>query len=106
MTYPGYGQPQYGGQPPQINNNIGIAIAGLLLFWPVGLFGLIAATKVNRLVAEGNFPAAQQAADDAKKWGKIGVIVGAIWWGLWILISCLFCVLGGGLALFSDTGSY
>lgn len=88
MAHPGYGQ-QYGGAPaPQIPNNLGIAIVGLLLFWPVGLFALINSTKVNGLVAQGDFHGATEASEQAKKMGKIAIIVGAAIWGLSILGCC------------------
>ena len=88
MVQPGYGDP-YGGAPaPQINNNLGIAIVGLLLFWPVGLFALINSTKVNGLVAQGDFHGATDAANQAKKMGKLAIIIGAVLWGLSILGCC------------------
>ncbi len=95
-----YGQQPYGGAAaPQINNNLAISIVGLLLFWPVGLFGLINATKVSGLAAQGDYAGAQAAADQAKKFGKIAIIVGACLYGLSILLVCglfLLAALAGG----------
>jgi hypothetical protein len=88
MVQPGYGQ-QYGGSPaPQVPNNLTTAIVGLLLFWPVGLFALINATKVNGLVAQGDFAGATEASNQAKKLGKLAIIIGAVLWGLSILACC------------------
>lgn len=70
-----------------VKNNLGWGIAGLLLFWPVGLFALIKAIKVGSLSAAGDVAGAQAAADSAKKLGKIAVIVGAV-------IIALYCIFG------------
>ncbi len=83
------------GSSPQINNNLPISIVGLLLFWPVGLFALINALKVNNLVTAGDYAGAQAAADQAKKFGKIAVIVGAVIYVLLGLCVCGSIILGG-----------
>lgn len=70
-----------------VNNNLGWGIAGLILFWPVGLFALIKAIKVGSLSASGDIAGAQAAADSAKKLGKIAVIVGAV-------LIALYCIFG------------
>jgi hypothetical protein len=61
-----------------VDKNLGISIAGLILFWPVGLFALLKSLKVDGLVAQGDVAGAQAAAADAKKLGKIAVIVGIV----------------------------
>lgn len=76
-----------------VNKNLGISIAGLILFWPVGLFALIKSLKVDGLVAQGDIAGAQAAADGAKKLGKIAVIVGASI----IVLYCLFFVVLGAM---------
>jgi Interferon-induced transmembrane protein len=76
-----------------IPNNIGWGIAGLILFWPVGLFALIKAIKVGSLSAAGDTAGAQAASDSAKKLGKIAVIVGVVIYAL----VCLFTVVLGAL---------
>ncbi|HEV2088578.1 MAG TPA: CD225/dispanin family protein [Cryptosporangiaceae bacterium] len=86
------------GSSPQINNNLAISIVGLLLFWPVGLFALINAIKVNNLTAQGDYAGAQHAADQAKKFGKIAIIVGAGLYGLIIVFTCLSVILAAGAA--------
>jgi hypothetical protein len=85
MVQPGYGQP-YGA--PQIPNNMATAVVGLLLFWPVGLFAVLSASKVNNLVAQGDFAGASDASQQAKKMGKLAIIIGAVILGLTILGCC------------------
>jgi hypothetical protein len=77
-----------------VKNNLGWGIAGLLLFFPVGLFGLLKAVKVNALAAAGDTAGATEAADGAKKLGKIAVIVG----GVLIALYCVFFVVVIGAA--------
>lgn len=98
------GQP-YGGQPAQVPNNLGWSIAGLLLFWPVGLFALLKALKVNDLATRGDVAGAQDAAGQAKKLGKIAVIVGGVLIGLSLLLVCgsVILALAGGAAA-TDSG--
>ncbi|MEU6262104.1 CD225/dispanin family protein [Saccharopolyspora shandongensis] len=91
-----YGQPnpygqQPGGAPP--SNNIGWGIGSIFLCWPFAIPSLIKATSVQNLWAQGQYQQAQAAADDAKKWGKIGIIAGAAWWVLIILIYVVFFVI-------------
>ncbi|WP_162907513.1 CD225/dispanin family protein [Allorhizocola rhizosphaerae] len=80
-----------------VNNNLGWGIAGLILFWPVGLFALIKAIQVGSKQAAGDIAGAQASADSAKKLGKIAVIVGAV---LIVLYCLIFVVLG---AMMSST---
>jgi hypothetical protein len=80
-----------------IPNNLGWGIAGLILFWPVGLFALIKAIKVGSLSAAGDTAGAQASSDSAKKLGKIAVIVGAV---LIVLYCLIFVVIG---AMMSST---
>jgi Interferon-induced transmembrane protein len=75
-----------------IPNNLGWGIAGLILFWPVGLFALIKAIQVGSRQSAGDTAGAQEASDSAKKLGKIAVIVGAVL----IVLYCVFVVILGG----------
>lgn len=45
---------------------------------PLGIVGIIHAAKVNGLVAQGDIAGAQAASDEAKKWSKIGFIIGVV----------------------------
>ncbi len=89
---PPYGQPQPGGAPP--NNNLGWAIGSIFLCWPFAIAALIKATSVQSLWQQGQVMEAHQAGADAKKWGKIGIIVGASCWGLFILFYVALIVIG------------
>ncbi len=43
---------------------------------PFGIVGIINASKVSSLYAQGNYDEAQRASADAKKWTIIGLCVG------------------------------
>ncbi|MER7082158.1 Interferon-induced transmembrane protein [Saccharopolyspora kobensis] len=83
---------QFGVAPMPLNNNLGWAIASLLICWPFGIPSLIKALQVSSLWYQGQHPQAQAAADEAKKWGKIGVIVGACGYGAMVLLMVLYFV--------------
>ncbi len=103
---PSYGQPGYVPMPPP--NNLAWGIAALLLCWPFAIPSLIKANEVNNFWMRGMTDSALASAAEAKKWGKIGVIVGAIGLVLFILLYVvLFVVLfslgaaaGGGAATY------
>lgn len=59
-------------------NNLPLAIVGTVLFWPVALWGLLKAVKVNKLWDEGKHEEAIEAANSARKLGLIGTIVGGV----------------------------
>lgn len=84
MPQPSYSA-QFGVQPVPVDNNLGWAIAGILVCWPFGIPALIKSLQVNTLWFQGQVDQAQFAANEAKKWGKIGVIVGASLLGLYIV---------------------
>ena len=45
---------------------------------PFGIVGIINASKVSSLYAQGNYDEAQRASADAKKWAIIGLCVGFV----------------------------
>lgn len=53
---------------------------------PFGIAGIINASKVSSLYAQGLFAEAQLASDNAKKWTKIGFIVGLVFIIIYMLI--------------------
>lgn len=53
---------------------------------PFGIVGIINASKVSSLYAQGLFAEAQLASDNAKKWTKIGFIVGLVFIIIYMLI--------------------
>lgn len=50
----------------------------ILCCLPLGIAGIINATKVEGLFASGDYTGAQHAADEAKKWCKFGLIGGIV----------------------------
>jgi hypothetical protein len=56
---------------------------------PFGIVAIVNAAKVNSLIEAGDYQAAQQASDEAKKWSTIGfvcgLIVNALVWGINIM---------------------
>ncbi|MCI2420947.1 CD225/dispanin family protein [Saccharopolyspora sp. K220] len=84
---------QFGVTPVPVNNNLGWAIAGILVCWPFGIPSLIKSLQVNSLWWQGQYAQAQASADDAKKWGKVAVIVGASLLGLYILAMIAYFVI-------------
>ncbi len=83
QPYPPY-QPQHH-LPMPPDKNLGWVIAGVLVFWPVAIPALLAVSKVSDLWFTGRHQEAFQAAADAKRWGRIAVIVGACYFGLMTL---------------------
>jgi hypothetical protein len=84
-------QPGYPSHPPQqINNNMTMSIVAIFLFWPLAIPAIMAASKVNPLLQQGNYPAAQAAAAESKKWSKLALIIGICLWA----VSLVCCVIG------------
>ena len=84
------------GQPQQIDNNMTMSIVSIFLFWPLAIPAIINASKVNQLVAAGDYAGAQAAAAESKRWSKLALIIGLVAWGL----SILCCI--GYFALFAS----
>ncbi|MEU6262105.1 CD225/dispanin family protein [Saccharopolyspora shandongensis] len=100
--YPSYSA-QFGVAPVPMNNNLGWAIAGILVCWPFGIPSLIKALQVNSLWYQGLPDQAQLSANEAKKWGKVAVIVGASLLGLYILAIVAYFVIMIALFGFAAT---
>jgi len=70
-------------------------LATIFCCMPLGIVGIVNATKVNSAFEQGNFEEAKAASAAAKKWTKIAFICGII-----IAISYLVFVFAlGGLAI-------
>jgi len=80
------------------SNNIVWSIISIFLCWPFCIPSFIAGSKVNQLWSAGDVAGAQKASADAKKWGKIGIIVGVILWVLYIVISIIIGVVAANSA--------
>jgi len=95
-------QPGYQQQgPPQ--NNMGMAIVALLLFWPLGIPAIINASRVNGLAQMGDWGGAQNALAESKKWTKYALITAAVWYGVVILCCIGWVVFAGGAAIFGGS---
>ena len=65
--------------PVKPNNNLIMAIfTTICCCLPFGIVGIIKATKVDSYYNAGQYQAAQAAANDAKKWSLIGIVVGLV----------------------------
>jgi uncharacterized membrane protein YozB (DUF420 family) len=71
-------------QNVNIPNNMVLAILSIFCCWPLAIFAIINAVKVNNLVAEGKYGEAQEAGAKAKKFAIIAIV-------LWLV----FFILGG-----------
>ena len=80
---------------PKPNNNLALAIfTTVCCCLPAGIYAIIRAMKVNELYMMQQYDEAVLAANDAKKWSIIGIVVGLIG-------SILYFVCFGGLAALS-----
>ncbi|MBB3754438.1 TRAP-type mannitol/chloroaromatic compound transport system permease small subunit [Mycolicibacterium sp. BK634] len=83
-------------QPPPAqapNNHLVGAILTLLFCFPItGIVAIIKASQVNGLWAQGQYQAAQESADSAKKWVRLGIIIGIILWIIGIIAYVLLAV--------------
>lgn len=74
---------------PKPNNNLVLAIVcTILCCLPLGIVGIIKATKVDGYYNSGQYALAKQAADDAKKWSIIGIVCGAISSVIYLIVNC------------------
>jgi hypothetical protein len=95
-----YQVPQYqapyqqapGGQVPYINNNMGWAIAAILMFWPIGIPAIMASNRVNEQVMRGDYAGAQMSSANARKYGRIAMWITITWVSLWILIMIIIAI--------------
>ena len=86
-----YSERNYGQQPIKPNNNLILAIfTTICCCLPLGIVGIVYATKVDTLYNTGQYEAAYRAADDAKKWSLIGLVVGAIGVAIYVVAVVLF----------------
>ncbi len=69
---------------------------------PLGIVGIINASKVNSEFEQGNFEEANKASASAKKWAKYGLIAGII--GIVGYLIFMFAI--GGMAMLSGSSGY
>ncbi|MBO0871344.1 MAG: CD225/dispanin family protein [Micromonosporaceae bacterium] len=85
-----YSQPQ--GQPPSIDNNMTMSIVAIFLFWPLAIPAIINASKVNPALQAGDWATAQHASTESKKWSKLALIIGIIWYAVAIVCCIIYFV--------------
>ena len=89
---PGY--PQQPQQPPAIDNNMTMSIVAIFLFWPLAIPAIINAAKVRPALQVGDYMTAQNAANESRKWSKLALIIGLVWYGV-VLICCVVLIAHG-----------
>lgn len=82
----GYPAPTPGGHTPQVPpTNAGWAVASMIFFWPLAFVAFTASSNVVRLSMMGDHAGAQAASDQAKRLGKISLIIVAVLLVLYIV---------------------
>jgi hypothetical protein len=72
---------------PKPDNNMVLAIfTTVCCCLPLGIVGIIKASKVNDYYYMKQYEMAQQAADDAKKWSLIGLGIGIVFEIIYFII--------------------
>ncbi len=79
------------GTGPAVDNNMTMSIVSIFLFWPLAIPAIINASKVNTLLSQGDVAGAQAAAAESKKWSKLAIIIGIVWYAAVVLC----CAVGG-----------
>ena len=70
-----WGTPASGANIP---NYMVLGIVSIFCCWPLAIFALINATKVNSLVAAGDIAGATEASGKAKKFATIAIVIGIV----------------------------
>lgn len=84
--------PQQPQQPaPHISNYLAWAIVCIFLCWPLAIPAIVYASKVNNLIAMGDYEGAMNASKNAKTFCLIATILGAIA----LVLGIIGGVLGG-----------
>lgn len=78
---------------PPDNNLVWAILCTVLCCLPLGIVAIIKSSNVNTYWAQGNYEAAQKAADDAKKYSIWGAAIAGI---LLVLYVLFIVVLGVG----------
>jgi hypothetical protein len=66
---------------------------------PLGIVGIINASKVDGKYASGDYAGAQQSSAEAAKWTKIGFFVGigvSVLYLIWMVVMGGFAAMSGG----------
>ena len=90
--------PQGYGPPPIPPTNAGWAVAATLFFWPLAFTAWTASSNVVRLWAMGDLAGAQAASDQAKRMGKIALVIIAVLAALYVVAIIAFVALAASAA--------
>ena len=85
--------PQPAPVAPTVSAPVGWVIAAMILFWPTGIPALLASHRAARAVGAADAVTADREASNARRWGIISVIVGAVLILLSILVSIAWAFL-------------
>lgn len=88
----GFGAPG----PAPDNNMVWAILSTVLCCLPLGIVAIVKAANVNSLWAQGQYAAAQQASDDAKKFAMWGAIAGIV---VVVLYVIFIFVIGGAASM-------
>lgn len=65
--------------PLKPNSNVALALLSTILCcFPIGIYAVVLANKVDTLYYLGEYQKAEYTAEDAKKWAIIGIVCGTI----------------------------
>lgn len=90
---PNYSRPQEENRRKPDNNLVLAVITTVLCCMPLGVWGIILASKVDNLWNSGNYAEAIENADKAKRVSIIGMVVGGI-----VSVIYIIAAVGGALA--------
>ncbi len=100
----GYPPAGFGGRPnppgPMPENNLVMAIISIFCCWPLAIPAIIFSTQVQSKWSMGDFAGAQEAANKARTFSMIAIILGLV---VVVLYIILFFVLGVSVFSFSTT---
>jgi hypothetical protein len=83
-----------------------MSIVSIFLFWPLAIPAIINASKVNPLLQQGDYAGAQAAAAESKKWSKLALIVGLIWYAVVIVCCVIYFVVIAAAATSTGLSGY
>lgn len=82
------------------NNNMALAIfTTICCCLPLGIIAIIKANSVDSLYMAKQYDAAYMAANEAKKWSYIGIIISLIVWVIYLLFFGGLAAIGGLAAM-------
>lgn len=79
---------------PPDNYLVWAILSTMLCCMPLGIVSIVKSSSVNTLWAQGQYDAARQASEDAKKWATWAAIVGAAAVALYVLFFVVIGIAG------------